>query len=208
MSDEIEDVVYNSTDDKDEIVYKTQVVLNKYYLHLDEDIVEPSHYRPMYITLREAQEEDIIHFIINTNGGDVNTFIQLFNGILQTKAFVIADVICASSAGSLIALSCDQIIINKFSSMFIHSLSASSVGKSEEIRAQSDFLNKWNEKIIREIYCDFLTPIEINKVIEGKDFWFLEEEISDRLKNWKPIRQKLIEEYKKTENKNIRKKKK
>jgi ATP-dependent protease ClpP protease subunit len=65
-----------STDeDKEKLIYKRQTTTNKYYFHLDEEISSPEKYRSMCIILREAQDNDEIHLVINTPGGDIASFI-------------------------------------------------------------------------------------------------------------------------------------
>jgi len=189
----------NDLDIKEQLIYKRQYIANKYYIHLDEEITEPNYYRSICLVLKEAQETDEVHFIINTPGGDISSFIQIYNAMLQSKALITAEIIMAYSAGSLIALAADQIIIDQFSSMLIHSMSAGSIGKVDEMKVQTDFLKKWNEQIITKLYDSFLTEKEMQQVLEGKDFWFDEEEIIRRFEHWIPLKQRLaLEQNKKT----------
>ncbi len=204
----LSDFEENDDVDKDKAIYKKQFIVNKYYFHLDEEILEPFNYRAMCLILKEAFEGDEIHFIINTVGGNVDSFIQIFNAMLQSKAFITGEILTAYSCGSLIALACDQIIVGRFSSLMCHSLSWNALGKSDEIKMQADFLKQWNEQIITRLYTGFLTTQEIDKILEGKDFWFGEDEILKRLEKWVPLRQRIFLEQNEEKNKIVKKKKK
>ena len=41
---------------------------------------------------------------------------------------------------------------------------------------------KWSERLLREIYADFLTEQEIQDLINGKDIWMDVDEVAERMK--------------------------
>ena len=51
-----------------------------------------------------------------------------------------------------------------------------------EIHSQVTFDKGWSEKMLREIYKDFLTEQEITRVLDGADLWMDGDEIISRLK--------------------------
>jgi len=158
------------------------------FINIDEDISNPNEYRDAFHKLRTASDNDVIRLIINSHGGILDTAIQFYDCLKNTKAKTEAEIHVAYSAGAMIALSCDDIIVNEFSSMMIHCLSWVSSGKVPEIIAKSDFIEDWNKIIKNRVYKGFLTDIEIEKINEGIDLWFLAPEIEKRLKKRVKIR--------------------
>lgn len=52
---------------------------------------------------------------------------------------------------------------------------------------KSDYFAEW----FRQLYAGFLTEQELKDVAKGQEFWLKENQIRERLKNWKPIRERL-----------------
>jgi len=178
---------------------------NLHYINIDGPIIDPDKYRQVYSILRKASLDDLVILILNTAGGLVSTTMQLYNYLLTTNATTIAEIHTAYSGGSVLALACDNIHVAKFGSMMIHSLSAGSSGKMHEIEGQVAFFNQFNDKTLRELYSGFLTEVEIKTVFDGKDIWMMEDDILKRLKNWKPVRQRITENNIKEEKKKVNK---
>jgi len=176
------DDISNINDD-DNIITKN-CKINEYNIYIDESIHNPNQYRKIFNTLREGKENDSIILIINSYGGNLDTAIQFYNYIKDCKSKTIAEIYTAYSAGSMIALSCDDIICKSFASMMIHSMSWGTVGKTVDMKSQSDFANKLNISICKNIYKGFLTDKEIDDVIKGKEFWFMQNSIERRIKSW------------------------
>lgn len=184
-----EDIIIATTEPvKEGIFAKKQYISNHYSFYIDEDIEISSNYRELFNILREAEENDVVTLVINSRGGYLETAVQIYNYLLMTKATTIAEVHTAYSAAAMIALSCDNILLGRFSSMLIHTASSGVGGKAEDMKRYSDFLNDWNIKICKDVYKGFLTDKEIIQVCEGKEFWLLEEEVMKRLKSWTPVR--------------------
>jgi ATP-dependent protease ClpP protease subunit len=186
--DDLDDSLSN--DENNDLVYCEKVTIKHWYVNIDEDINEPQCYRKVFRLLKEANEYDEIHFLINTFGGVVSSFIQLYNDLMETKAKTIAHVYTAYSAGAFIALSCDQIIIQEFGSMMLHLLSGGSSGKISEMASNSDFLKRWSKKIIANLCKGFLSDDEINSILNGSDLWFTDDELFKKLKKWVPFRER------------------
>ena len=58
------------------------------------------------------------------------------------------------------------------------------------VKKELNSLNKRSESIIRNIIKGFLSEGEIEKVLTGEEFWLIEDEIKERLKNWIPYRER------------------
>lgn len=185
---DLEDDVEFKEFESDELIQRYETVYNRYVINLDEDINTPEKYRKIYDILRTVSEFDEIKIIINTAGGDLSSAVQLSSYILECPAKIIAEVHFAYSAGAMIALCCDEIIISDFSSMLIHSFSWDAIGKATEISDKAKFIDALNILLFQQIYKGFLNDTEIQDVIKGKELWLLASKIKQKLKKWVPAK--------------------
>jgi ATP-dependent protease ClpP protease subunit len=176
--------------ENEKLVLEHSVKNTIYTIFIDDTITHANKYRKIYYKIKNAKKHDIITLVINTFGGYLYTFIELYSVLMKTKAKTIAEIHTADSAGSLLALSCDDIEINEFAEMMIHTASFGAYGKVEEIKSRVIFEDKRTKKIISKLYKGFLTDMEIQKVLDGKDYYFDADQIKKRLKNWTPIRKR------------------
>lgn len=178
-------------DEKAELfIYELPIQGRLHVVNLDERIGEPVQYRELYKLLLDASFGDYITLSINTGGGSLMTTIQIHNALKATKANTRAVVYTAWSAGSIIAFSCDDIVVADHGSMMIHAATWGTDGKVDELVSQSEHFRKTVSSMFNEVYKGFLTTAEITKVLENKDMWFEKDEIEKRLKKWRPIRSK------------------
>lgn len=171
-----------------DLVEINSITINQYVVNIDGEIKSPSVYRQVFSVLQKATIRDVVIFRINSPGGEVDTAVQIVNMIQNCQAMCIAEVYSAYSAASVITLACDEIRVMKYSSMMIHNINLGLFGKVNEIASHGNFINAWGNSFIRKIYSGFLTKTEIDSVLSGTDFWFMEEDIKKRLKTWKPMR--------------------
>lgn len=176
----------SNANDSENLVQEFTSTKTLFIINLDDEIKLPSEYRKAFFIFNKATKNDTIKLIINSYGGATNTAVQFFNLLIDTPAHTIADIYTACSAGSIIALGCNEINIRKFATMMIHQSSWGINGKAEEIKSQSDFFTTLNKKILEDIYFSFLSQKEIKEILKGKDFWFFETEIKKRLETWIP----------------------
>jgi len=196
MKDDIDDISSIEDSDTKEIIIRIPIIesKNNYIINLDSDIDMPSTYRKVFEILRIAKKEEIIYFNINSLGGDIDTAIQFFESIMNTKAKTIANIYVACSAAVIIALCCDEINISKFGYIMLHNMSSSLEGKVSDMQSYTDFIIKQDKKIADFLYQGFLTPLEIKEVSKGKEFWLDQQNINIRLKNFKSIKQRNLKE--------------
>lgn len=155
---------------------------------IDGDI---SLYRQCIEELKDANQGDYAEIVINTDGGSLQTALAMITAIEQSEAEVVADIEgMAASAGSLVALHCQGLKLNPYSTMFIHAESFMAGGKRNEVKSQVEFSLKWVEKIIRDTYKHFLTEQEIEQVLDGRDLYFDAKQIKQRFEH----RIKMLEE--------------
>jgi hypothetical protein len=168
---------------------KVHIIGFEYFLNFDDTIVGPSEYRRAYEVLREAKRGDVIKLILNTEGGWVRSFIQLYSSLMRTEATTVAQIHEACSAGALLALSCDYIDTQEFCLMMFHDMSSGGYyGKLGEVEPDLMFSKKRRKEFENILYKGFLTDKEIEKIRDGKDIYLDKKNIDKRLKKWIPIR--------------------
>ena len=187
MADNNDDVLTIFPNDKTLV---QEYIHKEYIINLDATIEDSPNYRTAFQVFRNATVDDTIRIILNTPGGYVSAGIQIANAMLETRATVIAEIYEACSCGALIALHADVVLVKHFGLMMIHTLSSGGSGKQSELKASTDFFDKWNENMIKTVFAGFLTMAEMKLVIAGADMWLDKHEIEKRLKTWVPIRKR------------------
>lgn len=160
-----------------------ETVFRTHEVFLDSTIDEPNKYRELISLLVNAGENDKIHLFINSNGGHLDTAGAIISGILSSRAEVTAFLMGAThSAASLISMYCHAVHVYDTAYMMIHTASFGSSGNTPTVKAHTDFTIKQCEKLMIDAYEGFLTPKELEKVLNGLELWFNAEEIKPRLK--------------------------
>jgi ATP-dependent protease ClpP protease subunit len=197
----------NSDDDEDlnakvipnSLSYFEQVQCrHRIQVYLDEAIREPAYYRSVIQRINNLSEEDILELYINTPGGRVDSAISIINAIGNTSAEVVGIIDNeASSAGSLIALSCPNLVVAPYSTIMIHNWFGGGSGKGGDLVTQVNYSNDMLRKLMTEVYQGFLTELELKELFIGRDYYFHSDEIEERL----ILRNKFFEKLnKKTKN--------
>lgn len=166
---------------QDERIFNKQVV-NVHEFYLSGEIEESEEYIQWFDTIRHAGESDVIKFYINSPGGHVFTAIQFMRALQDTSATVVMSVegICASAA-TMIMLCGDSFEVSPHSMFMFHNYSGGAFGKGGEMLDQLKHERVWSERLMRDVYADFLTEAEITSMLENKDLWMDGEEILRRL---------------------------
>lgn len=161
-----------------------EVLSKQYDVYLSGPIEGAEEFVDLFKMLDRATTQDFIHIHINSPGGYLNTAIQIRNKMLNTQAHVTctAEGECASAA-TLIFLSGDTLAVYPDSIFMIHNYSGGNFGKGGEMYASVSFMKSWwEEKMMKEIYKDFLTPKEIADILTGADVYLSGVEVGERLK--------------------------
>jgi ATP-dependent protease ClpP protease subunit len=85
------------------------------------------------------------------------------------------------SAATIIFLTCHSFEISPHSIFMFHNYSGGAIGKGGEMIDQIKHERKWSERLLNEIYQDFLAPDEIKAMLNNKDLWMTSEEVVSRL---------------------------
>lgn len=153
-------------------------------IYLRDTIDEPSIYNEMCYMLDNAKQGSKADLYLNTPGGVVDTAFMIADVIRRSKAKVTAHLAgTVASAGTLITMACDDIVVAPFTSFMIHNYSGGAVGKGHELKARQNFVDKQLNEAFESFYLGFLTKEEMTQVIDGTDFWMGAEEIQERWNN-------------------------
>lgn len=161
----------------------TKQALNIHEFYVSGDIESPEEYIEWFDVIRNAGQNDILKFYINSAGGDLFTAIQFMRVLSDTEANIIVSVegMCASAA-TLIFLCGHQFEVSPHSVFMFHNYSSGVIGKGGEMYDRLAHERVWSEKLLRDVYSDFLTESEIVSILDSKDIWMDGDEVVDRLK--------------------------
>lgn len=166
----------------------SEVVSTKYEFHLDQDILEPSYYRNLITVLNNATENDLVVLNINSQGGMLDSAINIMDALSNTRAHTLAYTTGSCySAATLIALSCNSVEVGEFSNWMIHDGSYGVVSKSTDIVNRASFENKFIRKLFKKVYVPFINETELEDIMRGLDLWLTSEEVQERLDNMQDI---------------------
>lgn len=159
------------------------------HAYITDEIMEPSNYNELTYMLATASQYHKFILHINTPGGIIDSAFHLIDAIKSSDAHVTAYLTgTVASAGTIITLACDDVVVSDNTSWMSHNYSGGLQGKGHELKAWQEFTDKALNKSFREIHKGFFTDEEITQLIDGKDFWLGKEDILARweLKNKLP----------------------
>lgn len=154
----------------------------RYTLSFDSDVTEQHHYNYFSQVLLAANENDVVDIFFNTNGGSVQSMIQLLNLIITCRATTVGHLVgTAASAGSFLFLACQEHNVGAWTDMLCHTVKFGSYGKLHDVEDHVKHVGEQAREIARDIYKHFLTPEEIEKVLGGYEMFIKADEIRERL---------------------------
>ena len=185
----------NSAEHKSSRIRSKEFITKEYSYPLYGEIGAAEDYIELCNLLRDASPNDEVVIYINSGGGSVDTGNQIINAIKDSNALVrgYIESNCGSMA-TMIFLACHAWSVTENSEFFIHTSSGGFFGKEPEMYKHMEFMRKQTHKMVRKRYTGFLTDAEIEKVLEGTDFYFDSEEILERLEGYVAHRRSLVEE--------------
>jgi len=156
--------------------------VNSYKIRLNDDVDTPVNYTHELNIIEDLGENDSVTIVLNNNGGALDTAVEFCSAITGTDGYVHGHISgCAHSAASMIFLKCHSFSVSPYATMLVHAASGGFIGKMSENFAQADHFRDWLEFFYKDVYQDFLTDDEIDRVLDGKDFWLNAEQIEERL---------------------------
>lgn len=178
-------------DKKNQAAFTDKPLAHLHEYYITGTIEDASKYTEWFNQIRHAPPTDVIKLYINSEGGSLWTAIQFMRVIRECKAPVVASVEGACmSAATIIFLMSDTYEISPHSMFMFHNYSGGTIGKGGEMIDQIKHERVWSEKLLFEIYENFLTDSEIRSILENKDIWMTAEEVVQRLNRKAKILQK------------------
>lgn len=166
---------------EDFAVSYTPVKAGVYNIYLFGAIVDQRQFIGPIEVLDAAGPNDVVRIHLSTPGGSLDVTDTFLNSMHACEGRV---VVHASggvhSAGSVILLSADEFTLSENFNMLIHNGSCGAGGDFNKFVAHARHNQAYMEHIMRTTYDGFLTPGEIEAMIEGKDFWIDREEFCAR----------------------------
>lgn len=155
---------------------------NTYFIKVWEDIGEPSEWQEELDVIGNCNEMDTVVLDICTHGGSADTA-ALFNRALRSCAGNTVGIIgpACSSAGSIIALSCAEWILDDTSQLMCHTSTYGMLAKDTDIFEHANFARKSLRNLFESVYSGFLSPDELEDVIKGTPFYFDADQLAERL---------------------------
>lgn len=157
-------------------------VSRSYSVHINTDIRASSYYSKVFDMLLDSSDADIVTFWISSPGGRIDGLSTLLEGIKMTNAHTLAVIVGeASSAASILALSCDEVVVSDSAESLVHHCRFGAGGKAADVRANVDHTLKITEKLARSAYRGFLTEPELEAMLDGKEYFFDADQLRERI---------------------------
>ena len=158
-------------------------VQNIFRFKIDEFFDEPRYYRNVTDICLQAQEDDQIHFHLNSGGGSVSALNTCLDAISRTDAITVAVIQGdCHSAASILALHCDFVDVGLYATMLCHHASYPiPFQKAADVESMVQHYSENLRDLMQETYEGFMTPSEIQEMLDGKQFYMNSKEIVARL---------------------------
>lgn len=179
--------------------HTTRHAVNIHEFYLLGTIEAADEYIEWFDMIRNASKNDVIKIYINSYGGDLFTAIQFLRVLTETEASIIVSVEGACMSAATIIFMCGhQFEVSEHSMFMFHNYSSGVMGKGGEMFDQLKHEREWSEKLLRDIYTDFLTEQETTSILDNKDIWMDGDEVIKRLEK----KVKKMEKSEKAKSKN------
>lgn len=144
-----------------------------YVIRLARPITEADDFADEFQILAGAGQNDTVKLLIVSPGGSLDTCTLITKAMYECEAHITGWIgpTCAS-AGSAVALACDDWEVDEMSCLMIHTASFGDGGKAPEVEASVASKLRQIRRWVTNTYAGFLTEEEIENVIGGRDYWF------------------------------------
>lgn len=171
-----------SPEDKPFIINSTPIA-HSHTINIDEEFTHVSQFAELVDILEQASENDIVQIRLTSPGGNVASVLPLLSALDSTEAFVHVHVDSdIASAATFLVMKAHMVTMNKHISMMIHTASWGYGGHSGNMEASTNHYVKNVKGLARDVYQDFLTEQEFDRVFDGLELWFTPEQVYERLK--------------------------
>ena len=161
----------------------TMIRKHRYDIYILNNIASAHEYVDFFNLLAHAKKSDDIHLYINSGGGYCRTAIQMVNAMKNCQAKITCYASgTVASAATWLFLSGNCFIMEDDIMFMVHYFSKGMYGKGNELEANAEFTKSFYRKFFRNMYKHFMTEEEIQKTIDGKDYYFTQQQVAKRLK--------------------------
>jgi ATP-dependent protease ClpP protease subunit len=134
--------------------------------------------------LREAKENDVLEFMIDSGGGFVNEGMQFYN-IMQEKFYGRTVAYLDNkgySMGAMLFSMANKRVVYPYSDFMYHNYAGGAVGKGGEIKARLEHTSQKLEAFFHDIIVKqgFLSEEEYKQMLVGQDYWMGAKELCKR----------------------------
>lgn len=162
--------------------FPSKPIAQLHEFYLTGEIGPAEDYVEWFDAIRHASDTDIVKIYINSFGGDLFTAIQFMRVLADSPATVMCSVEGACmSAATMIFLCGHSYEVTPHSIFMFHNYSGGVGGKGGEMIDQLQHERRWSERLMKEIYKDFMTSEEIKSMLDNKDIWMDGEEVVKRI---------------------------
>lgn len=150
-------------------------------VYISSGIGYPDEYNELCYMLEHAYEGDIVTMHLNTPGGSIDSAFKIVAAMKKCKAHIVGVLSgTVASAGTVITMFCDEIIVEDYTQFLIHNYSTGSQGKGGELVAYITFNDRELRAAFSDIYKGFITKGEVDKIVADQDLWLNKSEILAR----------------------------
>lgn len=173
--------IYNGGYNED--VVRTSVLGRRIEIFFDTEIGLPDEHREEIHAIRSAGPDDCVILYINTPGGVLTTTQSIINALHMTQAETVAIIEGqVASAGTMIACSAQSVQVMPHAQFMIHSAAGGMGGELRNVAHAMEFQKDAIERLMRDVYRDFLTEEEFESVFDGRELWLTDDEVVARFK--------------------------
>jgi ATP-dependent protease ClpP protease subunit len=152
-----------------------------YKIKLFGAIEEPQQFASAIEAFERAQPDDKVLVHLQSPGGSVDATDAFLHAMhnCQAPVHIVATGGCHSAA-TIILMNAQSFTLSDNFYALIHNGSTGTWGKMSDYKAETAFTSHYMEELMKKTYEGFLTDDEIQRLIEGKDFWFGPKEFCER----------------------------
>lgn len=152
---------------------------------LDDTVIFPDPYLELVHTIMNMRESDTLTIYLCTNGGWVESGIDLIHAIQNSKGTVVTHAIGMCASIGAVIWCCGKIRkISPLATLMFHMPSGGYFGKSLDVRDETNYLCDYFYKLLHQITAGILTEENLVDITQHrKDVYVDGITVNDRLKN-------------------------
>jgi ATP-dependent protease ClpP protease subunit len=174
-----EDGYYSLTNPFEVSVHRSHAM--KFNVYLFGTIKEAAQFIPAIEVLQAAGEDDEVHVHLSTPGGSMDATDTFLSAMHQCEGRVVVHASGGChSCGSIILMHANEFTLSEDFNMLVHNGSLGGYDDLNKFAAHAKHGVEYMMKVMRRTYEGFLTPEELQAMIDGKDFWMDGKEFMER----------------------------